>query len=147
MTDTKKKRGKTNIQEFEYLENEKGFLDEINTFHGFWWAWWKIKFWYKISFWYKITQALSFQTFKVPWVCAPNHILSSNSAGKILKIVIRSEPLGLCSWNFWNFLFSMRLSNGEYFRDFKIFDLTWIWWIWLEWPYCLLLQKRQQRNP
>ena len=36
--------------------------------------------------------------------------------------------------NFLNFLFSMRLSNGEYFKDFKTFDLTWIWWIWLEWP-------------
>ena len=47
------------------------------------------------------------------------------------------ELLGLCSWNFWNFLFSMRLSNGEYFKDFKIFDLTWIWWISLEWPSIL----------
>ena len=28
----------------------------------------------------------------------------------------------------------MRLSNDEYFKDFKIFDLTWIWLIWLEWP-------------
>ena len=32
----KKKEGKTNTQKFEYLENEKGFLDEItNIFHGF----------------------------------------------------------------------------------------------------------------
>ena len=54
---------------------------------------------------------------------APNHILSSNSAGKILKMAINSESLGLCSWNFWNLLFSMRLSNGEYFKDFKFF--TW----------------------
>ena len=46
----------------------------------------------------------------------------------------KSEQLGLCSWNFWNFLFSMRLLKGEYLRDFKIFDLTWIWWIWLELP-------------
>ena len=32
------------IQKFEYLENEKGFLDDIkNTFHSFWRAiiWWK----------------------------------------------------------------------------------------------------------
>ena len=29
----------------------------------------------------------------------------------------------------------MRLSNGEYFKDFKIFDLAWIWWIWLELPW------------
>ena len=65
---------------------------------------------------------------------APNHILSSDSAGKILKVAIKSEPHGLCSWNFWNFLFSIRLSNAGYFKDFKIFDLTWIWWIWLEWP-------------
>ena len=35
---------------------------------------------------------------------------------------------------FLEFLFSMRLSNDEYFKDFKIFDLTWIWLIWLEWP-------------
>ena len=49
-------------------------------------------------------------------------------------MAIKSEPFRLCSWNFWNFLFSMRQSNGEYFKDFKIFDLTWIWWIWLEWP-------------
>ena len=68
----------------------------------------------------------------------PNHIFSSNSAGKILKMAINSESLGLCSWNFWNLLFSMRLSNGEYFKDFKIFYLTWIWWIWLEWPNRIL---------
>ena len=65
---------------------------------------------------------------------APNHILFSNSAGKILKMAIKSELHGLCSWNFWNFLSSMRLSNSENFKDSKIFDLTWIWWIWLEWP-------------
>ena len=27
---------------------------------------------------------------------------------------------------FWKLLFSMRLSNGEYFKDFNIFDVTWI---------------------
>ena len=33
----RKKRGKTEIQKFEYLENGKGFLDEIkNIFHVFW---------------------------------------------------------------------------------------------------------------
>ena len=31
-----KKGGKMEIQKFEYLENKKGFLDEIkNIFHGF----------------------------------------------------------------------------------------------------------------
>ena len=36
MADTEKKAGKTKIQKFEYLENEKSFLDEIkNIFHGF----------------------------------------------------------------------------------------------------------------
>ena len=42
-----KKEGQTKIQKFEYLENEKSFLDEIkNIFHCFWRAiiWWKIKF-------------------------------------------------------------------------------------------------------
>ena len=35
MTDGKKE-WKTKIQKFEYLENEKGFLDEIkNIFHSF----------------------------------------------------------------------------------------------------------------
>ena len=32
----KKKKGKIKIQKFEYLENEKSFLDEIrNIFHSF----------------------------------------------------------------------------------------------------------------
>ena len=36
MGDRKKKEGKTKIQKFEYLENEKSFLDEIkNSFHSF----------------------------------------------------------------------------------------------------------------
>ena len=36
MVDREPKEGKTNIQRFEYLENEKSFLDEIkNTFHSF----------------------------------------------------------------------------------------------------------------
>ena len=38
------------MQKFEYLENEKSFLDEIkNIFHSFWRAiiWWKIKIWWK----------------------------------------------------------------------------------------------------
>ena len=80
---------------------------------------------------------------------ASNHILYSNSAGEILKIAIKSEPFGLCSWNFCYFLFSMRLSNGKYFKDFKIFDLTWIWWIWLEWPLChiLTLTKKSKIYP
>ena len=29
---TRRKRGKAEIQKFEYLENEKSFLDEIKTF-------------------------------------------------------------------------------------------------------------------
>ena len=56
-------------------------------------------------------------------------------------MALKSEQLGLRSWIFWNFLFSMRLSNGEYFKDFKIFDLTWIWWICLEWPLTKMLLK------
>ena len=33
---TGKKEGKTKIQKFKYLKNEKGFLDEIkNIFHSF----------------------------------------------------------------------------------------------------------------
>ena len=32
MADWKKKSGKTKIQKFEYLENDKSFLDEIKTF-------------------------------------------------------------------------------------------------------------------
>ena len=37
MADRAKNEGKTNIQKFEYLEKEKGFLDEIkkNIFHSF----------------------------------------------------------------------------------------------------------------
>ena len=36
MADTKRNEGKMNIQKFEYLKNEKSFLDEIkNTFQGF----------------------------------------------------------------------------------------------------------------
>ena len=32
MVDREKKEGKTNIQKFEYLENEKSFLDKKKTF-------------------------------------------------------------------------------------------------------------------
>ena len=36
MANREKKEGKTKIQKFEYLENEKSFLDEIkNIFHCF----------------------------------------------------------------------------------------------------------------
>ena len=45
-TADREKKGKTNIQKFEYLENEKSFLDEIRSiFHSFWRAiiWWKVK--------------------------------------------------------------------------------------------------------
>ena len=38
------KKGKTEIQKFEYLEDEKSFSDEIKSiFHSFWRAipWWK----------------------------------------------------------------------------------------------------------
>ena len=40
------KEEKVKIQKFEYLQNEKSFLDEIkNIFHSFWRTiiWWKIK--------------------------------------------------------------------------------------------------------
>ena len=49
--------------------------------------------------------------------------MSLNLAEKIPKMAIKSEPLGLCSRIVCNFLFSMRLSNGEYLKDFEIFDL------------------------
>ena len=48
MADRGKKEGKTEIKNFEYLENEKSFLDEIkNIFHSFWRAviWRIIKNW------------------------------------------------------------------------------------------------------
>ena len=36
MADSEKKKGRTEIQNFEYLENEKSFLDEIkNISHSF----------------------------------------------------------------------------------------------------------------
>ena len=36
MGDREKKEGKTKTQKFEYLENEKSFLDELkNIFHSF----------------------------------------------------------------------------------------------------------------
>ena len=62
MAEREKKERKTKIQKFEYLENEKSFLDEIrNIFHSFLTAiiWWKIKFGKKQQ-----TQALS----KNPWI-------------------------------------------------------------------------------
>ena len=43
-------RKRKNYKKFEYLENEKSFLDEIkNIFHSFWRAiiWWKNKKIYK----------------------------------------------------------------------------------------------------
>ena len=54
---------------------------------------------------------------------APSHILPSNSAGKIFEMTIKSEPIRLCSWKFWNFLFSMRVANSEYSRILNF--LTW----------------------
>ena len=44
----REKKGKMKIEKFEYLKNEKCFVDEIkNIFHSFWGAiiWWKIKIW------------------------------------------------------------------------------------------------------
>ena len=36
MADREKKEGKTGIQKFKYLENEKSFVDEIKSiFHSF----------------------------------------------------------------------------------------------------------------
>ena len=52
MADREKKKGKTKIQKFKYLKNEKSFLDEIkNIFHSFWSAiiWWKINIWWIIA--------------------------------------------------------------------------------------------------
>ena len=49
---TGRKTGKDGNINFEYLENEKHFLDEIkNIFHSFWRAiiWWEIKIWWKIA--------------------------------------------------------------------------------------------------
>ena len=52
MADREKKRGKTKIEKFEYLENKKSFLDEErNIVYSFWRAiiWWKVKIWWKIA--------------------------------------------------------------------------------------------------
>ena len=106
--------------------------DKFKTYFFIKWTW-------KCSHPTKPIFLFKFLNFKGSPENAPNHILSSNSAGKIFKTAIKSESLGLCSWNFWNFLFSMRLSHGEYFKDFKYFDLTWIWSIWLEWPTSIMV--------
>ena len=55
MADREKKKGKTKIQKYKYLKNEKSFLDEMKGYHfwemkgyhSFWRAiiWWKIKIW------------------------------------------------------------------------------------------------------
>ena len=46
MADGRKKRGRQKYKSFEYLKNEKSFLDEIkNIVQSVWTAiiWWKIK--------------------------------------------------------------------------------------------------------
>ena len=48
----------------------------------------------------KQTFLFKFSNFEGYTENAPNHILSSNSAGKILKMAIKFEPIGLCSWIF-----------------------------------------------
>ena len=67
---------------------------------------WKIHFWIngksEIWFFWAWTWKCSHYPQGYP-ENAPNHILSSNSTGKVLKMAIESEPLGLCIWNFWNF--------------------------------------------
>ena len=83
---------------------------------------------------------LSFQTFK-----GNLRMLQITFCPQVLQEKSLKWPWSLnClgSWNFWNFLFSTRISNGEYFKDFKIFDLTWIWWIWLERPNYFMLAKK-----
>ena len=63
------------IQTFEYLKNEKSFLDEIkNIFHSFWRAiiWWKIKNCYKkadTSF--KFPKFLEIKSFRLKILDAP----------------------------------------------------------------------------
>ena len=112
---------------------------------------WKTRFWinekFEIYFFWKYTWKFSHSPKTNIFKChIPSHILSSTSAGKILKMAIKSELLGLSSWNFVNLLFSMRLSNSEYFKNFKFFDLTWIWWIWLEWPNAVFLKWKKCRK-
>ena len=85
----------------------------------------------------KPTFLFKFSNFSGYTENAPNHILSSNSARQILKMAVKSEPVGLCSRNFWNFLLLVRPSKCKYFKDFKIFDLTWIWWFGLNDPIFL----------
>ena len=54
--------------------------------------------------------------------------------------------MGYTAEFFWNFLFSMSLLNGEYFKHFKFFDLTWIWWIRLEWSEAIYLLKVSNKD-
>ena len=101
---------------------------------------WKISFWINDKIWnllfsesghgsvpilLKPIFLFQFSNFKGYPENPPNHILSSNSAGKILKIAIKSELHGLCNWNFWNFLFQWDYQMAIISRILKF--LTWHW--------------------
>ena len=108
MADRGKKERKKKIQKFEYLENEKSFLDEIKNISNSFWRniiWWKRTIWYKIastalsygskSYWpirshdfceCSISLPLSFQ---YPETCVD---MSRNSAHlSILKAVVKFD--------------------------------------------------------
>ena len=99
----REKHGKTNIQIFEYLENEKRFLGEIkNIFHSFWRAiiWWKIKNWQK-------TADTSFKLYNSTKSCKTSNIcrsfaaLTSSSFGrKTVEICATHPSLDEMSWIF-----------------------------------------------
>ena len=79
----RKKEGKTKTQKFEYLKDEKSFLDEIkNIFHSFW----RLIIWWRI----KIPEKIANTSFKQNCVfqlldCASEYDLLLPSSMKVLK--------------------------------------------------------------
>ena len=100
------------IQTFEYLNNEKSFLDEIkNIVHSFWRAiiWWKIKNWKKIA-------DTSFN----------QHNWSRKSCTSRFKKKEWNVILGIWEWNihithYYNFKY---LKAHYYLQNIALFDKT-----------------------
>ena len=95
------------MQKFEYLENEKSFLDEIkNVFHSLW----RAIIWLKIKNLWKIADT-SFKVLKLFKISSDCHIKACRSLKwrAILKIPILKEPMLFMlalKWNLYEKAFS-----------------------------------------
>ena len=91
------RRGETEIQKSEYLQNEKSSLDGIKNIYC---SFWRAIFWWEIKIWYKIVPTSCNLTFCSSSICLNSSFLFWNF---LLSFLFLLFSINICTTSYHSF--------------------------------------------